>query len=304
MGVRFDASVTSTPLTPVQKCFQLHGGRSVVEYNVKDATTKGQSSASQPNRHAPRTRSGCWTCRGRSVKCDETRPVCRKCVKAGYDRQYGIRLQWQDESESRGVCHGRQKRKPKLVPEPGQCRQAVNPKTRWGCSSVGRFQTYFINTTVRDVEVYWKNQISHTQSPGERCQPGIEKASLLEEEDLEYPCTVGAMLTMIWMVWSLTERNRTSLNRHSCRLRRSVLSRHWTRSMATSCVTTTAWSAPMHLCSTTRPITRRAMYSYRLHLLLPPSFGPSLLSVWESWPTGNHVSAIGHWHTVCKFSRT
>lgn len=79
-SVRFDASVTSTPLTPVQKCFQLHGGRSVVEYNVKDATTKGQSSASQPNRHAPRTRSGCWTCRGRSVKCDGTVPLPQKPI--------------------------------------------------------------------------------------------------------------------------------------------------------------------------------------------------------------------------------
>ncbi|KAI1380068.1 hypothetical protein F4677DRAFT_408475 [Hypoxylon crocopeplum] len=30
-----------------------------------------------------RSRSGCWTCRIRKVKCDETRPVCRRCSSTG-----------------------------------------------------------------------------------------------------------------------------------------------------------------------------------------------------------------------------
>ncbi|KAK6337705.1 hypothetical protein TWF696_001188 [Orbilia brochopaga] len=30
-----------------------------------------------------RTRSGCFTCRARRVKCDETRPICERCAKGG-----------------------------------------------------------------------------------------------------------------------------------------------------------------------------------------------------------------------------
>ncbi|EGX91188.1 C6 finger domain protein, putative [Cordyceps militaris CM01] len=35
-----------------------------------------------------RTRSGCFTCRGRRVKCDETRPICERCRKGGRDCVY------------------------------------------------------------------------------------------------------------------------------------------------------------------------------------------------------------------------
>ncbi|KAH7150180.1 hypothetical protein B0J13DRAFT_549672 [Dactylonectria estremocensis] len=33
----------------------------------------------------PRARTGCGTCRTRHVKCDETRPSCLKCIKAGWE---------------------------------------------------------------------------------------------------------------------------------------------------------------------------------------------------------------------------
>lgn len=33
-------------------------------------------------KYAPKTRSGCLTCRMRRIKCDETRPHCERCVKA------------------------------------------------------------------------------------------------------------------------------------------------------------------------------------------------------------------------------
>ncbi|OAQ97962.1 hypothetical protein LLEC1_00518 [Akanthomyces lecanii] len=35
-----------------------------------------------------RTRSGCFTCRGRRVKCDEARPICERCRKGGRDCVY------------------------------------------------------------------------------------------------------------------------------------------------------------------------------------------------------------------------
>ncbi|MCJ1284509.1 hypothetical protein MMC26_003842 [Xylographa opegraphella] len=35
-----------------------------------------------------RTRSGCYTCRSRRVKCDETHPVCKRCAKGSRDCNY------------------------------------------------------------------------------------------------------------------------------------------------------------------------------------------------------------------------
>ena len=40
----------------------------------------------------PRLRTGCWTCRTRKVKCDESRPVCSQCTRLGHDCDYNPRL--------------------------------------------------------------------------------------------------------------------------------------------------------------------------------------------------------------------
>ncbi|PVH84865.1 hypothetical protein DL98DRAFT_410525 [Cadophora sp. DSE1049] len=40
------------------------------------------------NRHAPRSRAGCWTCREKKVKCDESRPSCSRCVRLQRDCDY------------------------------------------------------------------------------------------------------------------------------------------------------------------------------------------------------------------------
>ncbi|KAK1658894.1 fungal-specific transcription factor domain-containing protein [Colletotrichum godetiae] len=46
-------------------------------------------------RRRTKTFTGCWTCRSRKVKCDETRPCCSPCKTRGLDCQgYGVRLQW------------------------------------------------------------------------------------------------------------------------------------------------------------------------------------------------------------------
>ncbi|KPM33917.1 hypothetical protein AK830_g12656 [Neonectria ditissima] len=45
----------------------------------------------------PRTKtfSGCWTCRAKHVKCDETRPSCTRCQRSGVGCEgYGVRLSW------------------------------------------------------------------------------------------------------------------------------------------------------------------------------------------------------------------
>ncbi|KAI0867757.1 fungal-specific transcription factor domain-containing protein [Hypoxylon argillaceum] len=42
-----------------------------------------------------KTFTGCWTCRSRKVKCDETRPQCRVCLNRHLACEgYGVRLQW------------------------------------------------------------------------------------------------------------------------------------------------------------------------------------------------------------------
>lgn len=42
-----------------------------------------------------RTRAGCWTCRGRRKKCDETRPHCLSCASLGLQCEgYDFRLKW------------------------------------------------------------------------------------------------------------------------------------------------------------------------------------------------------------------
>lgn len=42
-----------------------------------------------------KTFTGCWTCRQRHVKCDEQRPICKRCVTGNFACQgYSTRLRW------------------------------------------------------------------------------------------------------------------------------------------------------------------------------------------------------------------
>lgn len=42
-------------------------------------------------RSAPRSKNGCWTCRARKVKCEESRPVCKGCMERCLDCDYAPR---------------------------------------------------------------------------------------------------------------------------------------------------------------------------------------------------------------------
>lgn len=45
--------------------------------------------------NAKRSRKGCWTCKERHKKCDETRPTCRRCTVAGIAcGGYDLQLTW------------------------------------------------------------------------------------------------------------------------------------------------------------------------------------------------------------------
>ncbi|KAH7328988.1 fungal-specific transcription factor domain-containing protein [Stachybotrys elegans] len=47
--------------------------------------------APEPKR---RSRTGCWPCKGRKVKCGEEHPICKNCERTGDACDYSIRLNW------------------------------------------------------------------------------------------------------------------------------------------------------------------------------------------------------------------
>ncbi|KAF7557826.1 hypothetical protein G7Z17_g373 [Cylindrodendrum hubeiense] len=53
------------------------------------------ATSSQGRKARTKTFSGCWTCRAKHVKCDETRPTCKRCQRSGLTCEgYGVRLSW------------------------------------------------------------------------------------------------------------------------------------------------------------------------------------------------------------------
>ncbi|KAH8665225.1 fungal-specific transcription factor domain-containing protein [Tricladium varicosporioides] len=55
--------------------------------------------APEPKR---RSRTGCWPCKTRKVKCDEARPVCVNCQRQGETCDYSIRLNWDGRGKKKG----------------------------------------------------------------------------------------------------------------------------------------------------------------------------------------------------------
>lgn len=57
-----------------------------------------------------RSRTGCWPCKARKVKCGEEKPACQNCVKAGETCDYSIRLNWggrsRKDKDSNGADSG------------------------------------------------------------------------------------------------------------------------------------------------------------------------------------------------------
>ncbi|CAG9999968.1 unnamed protein product [Clonostachys byssicola] len=69
------------------------------------ASDAGAGDPAHPRKRRRKTFSGCWTCRAKHVKCDEAKPACMRCERAGVRCEgYGIRLSWtflQDPSNFR-----------------------------------------------------------------------------------------------------------------------------------------------------------------------------------------------------------
>lgn len=54
-----------------------------------------------------RSRTGCFTCRNRKIKCDETKPVCNNCRYRDLQCVTGTPLKWETDYASRGLAFGR-----------------------------------------------------------------------------------------------------------------------------------------------------------------------------------------------------
>ncbi|PGH00859.1 hypothetical protein AJ80_09111 [Polytolypa hystricis UAMH7299] len=52
------------------------------------------AAAATPNNNKRRSRSGCTECRARHRKCDESKPTCTSCKRAGKPCSYTLRLSW------------------------------------------------------------------------------------------------------------------------------------------------------------------------------------------------------------------
>lgn len=80
--------------TPRRKTYPLLNEFPVVENNAS-MNLSGYSTSEKPKKHTrrrllPRSKNGCWICRIKHLKCDETRPVCMSCSKLGIECDYSV----------------------------------------------------------------------------------------------------------------------------------------------------------------------------------------------------------------------
>lgn len=104
-------------------------------------TTRTRSDNVKAPKLRTKTFTGCWTCRGRRVKCDDERPACRRCLRSGWACQgYGLRLGWSQSPGSRS--HRRQiwSSIPKSTQDLSSAAVTALLADLDGCSAEGRAQ--------------------------------------------------------------------------------------------------------------------------------------------------------------------
>ncbi|KAH7417033.1 fungal-specific transcription factor domain-containing protein [Cadophora sp. MPI-SDFR-AT-0126] len=62
------------------------------------ASSNNPPTEGRRSRIPPRSKSGCWTCRTRKVKCDEARPECGQCQRLGHTCDYNPRVSFKDDT--------------------------------------------------------------------------------------------------------------------------------------------------------------------------------------------------------------
>ncbi|KAI9819039.1 MAG: hypothetical protein M1832_004081 [Thelocarpon impressellum] len=62
------------------------------------APGEGEGGSQRRRAPPPRSRTGCWTCRQRKVKCSEERPACAQCARLNHTCDYNPRLSFRDDT--------------------------------------------------------------------------------------------------------------------------------------------------------------------------------------------------------------
>ncbi|KAG9615260.1 hypothetical protein KCU86_g24277, partial [Aureobasidium melanogenum] len=65
-----------------------------------DIESAGGSTSSTRPRLSHRSRAGCWTCRKRKVKCDETHPRCGPCTRLNKECDWEFRWKFDDVTQN------------------------------------------------------------------------------------------------------------------------------------------------------------------------------------------------------------
>lgn len=98
------ASVSGLSLvSPVSSDLLTEGSLAESPISVPRIRKKGSK-----NPRANRSRSGCESCRSRRIKCDESKPVCKKCAEKSVACVYKKTLQFREDFEQTGRKFGRE----------------------------------------------------------------------------------------------------------------------------------------------------------------------------------------------------
>ncbi|RPA87502.1 hypothetical protein BJ508DRAFT_320515 [Ascobolus immersus RN42] len=83
-----DPNSAISPHTPFDNMTQYFSPASDSGMSSKGSRARRKSSSGSEQVKHRRTRSGCFTCRTRRVKCDETHPICERCLKGSRECTY------------------------------------------------------------------------------------------------------------------------------------------------------------------------------------------------------------------------
>uniref|UniRef100_A0A093UMI4 Adhesion and hyphal regulator 1 n=1 Tax=Talaromyces marneffei PM1 TaxID=1077442 RepID=A0A093UMI4_TALMA len=107
------------------------------EYSNKNRNNSG--------RRVKHSRGGCSTCKQRKIRCPENKPICNRCISDNRVCNYGIQLQWEDDSRKRGIKHGRTTRADRVA-------LSAAKTTTWLGFPRGQGGRYFLNTFTSDID--------------------------------------------------------------------------------------------------------------------------------------------------------
>ncbi|KAL3713375.1 hypothetical protein TMatcc_002078 [Talaromyces marneffei ATCC 18224] len=96
-------------------------------------------------RRVKHSRGGCSTCKQRKIRCPENKPICNRCISDNRVCNYGIQLQWEDDSRKRGIKHGRTTRADRVA-------LSAAKTTTWLGFPRGQGGRYFLNTFTSDID--------------------------------------------------------------------------------------------------------------------------------------------------------